>query len=121
MSRLRPLQLILVTLCVFSLPAASGGDPTFMRGDCNGDLVAGVVSDPATLLSWAFLGLDEPPCLAACDANADGGLDVSDAIYWLNFQVLGGPAPEPPFPNCGPTSLSSDLALGCANPSCDEE
>ncbi len=40
-------------------------------------------------------------CADACDANDDERLDLSDAIYALNFQFLGGPQPPPPFAECG--------------------
>jgi hypothetical protein len=57
--------------------------------------------------------------MQACDANGDGGVrgEVSDAVYMLNFNFLGGPPPAAPFPGCGPGELPGDEALGCATPS----
>ena len=36
---------------------------------------------------------------------------VTDALYFLNFSFLQGPAPPEPFPSCGMGS-TSDLTLG---------
>jgi YVTN family beta-propeller protein len=93
----------------------SGGGNEFERGDCNGDGIASNISDPVFLLSFNFSGTEPPPCLAACDANGDGGVlgQVSDAIYLLNFLFLGGAPPAAPFPGCGPGPLETDPALGC--------
>ncbi|MBN1441262.1 MAG: hypothetical protein JXA90_01070, partial [Planctomycetes bacterium] len=41
------------------------------------------------------------PCLRAGDSNGDGDLNISDPIYLLAYLFLGGPAPPPPFPECG--------------------
>jgi hypothetical protein len=38
---------------------------------------------------------------------------VTDAVYLLNFNFLGGPPPAAPFPECGPGSLGTDEELGC--------
>lgn len=90
-------------------------NPRLLRGDCNGDgSVVGDVSDSIFLLSFNFLGTEEPKCQAACDANGDGDTGgVTDAIYLLNFNFLGGAAPVPPFPACGKFFLNSDPVLGC--------
>jgi hypothetical protein len=45
------------------------------------------------------------------DTNGDGKIDISDAIYILQFLFLGGPAPEASFPDAG-TDPSEDK-LGC--------
>ena len=39
-----------------------------------------------------------PACLRASDANDDGAIDISDAVYTLSFLFLGGPAPRPTLP-----------------------
>jgi hypothetical protein len=101
-----------------SLELVQLSPPSFLRGDCNGDgSVAGQVDDAIYLLGYNFLGTASPPCLAACDANADGDTgSVSDAIYILSHNFLGGPAPPAPFPECGPGELSTDESLGCRTP-----
>jgi hypothetical protein len=38
---------------------------------------------------------------------------ITDAIYILNFLFLGGPAPLPPFPECGIDPTVD--GLGCAS------
>jgi hypothetical protein len=98
----------------------SGGEATFLRGDCNGDgEVTGLVTDAVFLLTFNFLGGPEPPCRAACDSNGDGQFagQVTDAVYILSHNFLGGPPPPAPFPGCG-VGTSRDLLLGCANPGC---
>jgi len=66
------------------------------------------------VLEWLFLGGEPLPCEAAGDVNADGQLDVGDAIALLNYLFLGHEAPECPFPDCDATGRPSDLAIGCA-------
>ncbi len=87
-------------------------EQSFRRGDCNADgRVEGQVSDALFMLGHLFTGGPEPACVAACDVNADGAVEVTDVVYALLFNFLGGPAPAPPFPDCGP--LLADETLGC--------
>ena len=98
-------------------PEAAG---YFIRGDCNGDAVVDI-SDPIYLLNYNFVGgVEDPACLAACDANADGEAtgSTTDPIYILNHLFLGGPAPLAPYPLCGPGMEESDFVVGCAASSC---
>lgn len=96
----------------------SEGVGPFLRGDCNGDGSATGITDAVFHLGFNFLGTAAPPCPAACDANGDGSIAaISDAIYLLAFSFLGGPAPVAPFDACGTSSTSSDLELGCDDPS----
>ncbi|MBI4586479.1 MAG: CotH kinase family protein, partial [Planctomycetes bacterium] len=90
----------------------------FIRGDCNGDgSVVGDLSDAVFLLIYLFANGREPPCLAACDANSDGGLaGVTDAIYLLTYNFLKGPAPQAPFPKCGFGTTARDFSFGCKTP-----
>ena len=43
-------------------------------------------------------------CLEATDINANGGVDLTDAVHLLNHLFLGGPPPEAPFPECENTN-----------------
>lgn len=85
----------------------------FFRGSgCDGspDLDLG---DPIYLLRWKFGGLyQEPGCVKACDVNDDGQVDVSDAVYCLEYLFAGGPAIKLPFPDKGPDP--TDDQLPCA-------
>jgi hypothetical protein len=46
--------------------------------------------------------------------NGDGAVDAaSDAIFLLSWGFLAGPAPQDPFPDCGPSGLAADVELGC--------
>ena len=74
-------------------------NPTFIRGDANGDGVVDI-SDPTTILNHLFEG--QCSCTnGACDSNDDGNVDITDAIYLLTFLFSGGPPPPPPFPLAG--------------------
>jgi hypothetical protein len=92
----------------------------FVRGNCNGDELVDI-SDAIYLLSYSFLGdVEDPACLAACDANADGSAtgSTTDPVYILNFLFLGGPQPLAPYPLCGPGVGETDFALGCEESTC---
>lgn len=86
----------------------------FLRGDCNGSGDIAGVTDALFLLQFSFAGGDEPPCLAACDADADGRTlgTVTDAVYLLSYLFLGGSPPPDPFPSCGPGTVR-DGEIGC--------
>ena len=72
----------------------------FLRGDVNENGSVNV-GDAVVLLRRMF-GLDpQGNCLAAADVDADGELDLSDAIRILTFLFSGGEAPAEPFPVCG--------------------
>ena len=89
----------------------------FLHGDCDGDGDAcSGVNDALTLLSWLFLGRTTPPCLAACDPDGNGELELADAVYGLNFCFQGTDAPVAPFPECG---TGTDSTLGCETSGCE--
>lgn len=61
------------------------------------------------LLAHLFLGVAAPGCLEAADADGDGALNLTDAIFILDFLFLGGLPPPEPGPTadpCGPGSGS---------------
>src|SRR5262245_65281649 len=65
------LSLAISTLLV--LPASRADDPSFLRGDANGDRTIDI-SDPFLTLSYLFFNpTAEPPCLDAVDADDSGG------------------------------------------------
>ena len=51
-----------------------------------------------------------PPCQ---DINGDGSSDVTDAIYFLNWRFLGGPAPTCPAANAEPAGLPDTGQTTC--------
>jgi len=40
---------------------------------------------------------------------------VTDPVYLLDYGFQGGPAPPPPFPECGPAEQPA-YGLDCADP-----
>ena len=38
---------------------------------------------------------------------------MTDAVFLLNFNFVGGLPPVAPFPDCGPSEGQGDEALGC--------
>lgn len=83
-------------------------DPQFTRGDCNGDGTYDI-SDPATLLGFLFLA-ESVDCVAACDRDDSGTVDVADVIGLLNALFQGLAPPPAPYPACGPDPTSD---VGC--------
>ena len=81
-------------------PAPVDRGREFIRGDA--DVSGGVdISDVVTILGYLFLGEDAASCLDARDVNDNGAVDVTDPVYELNHQFLGGAPPPPPFPEVG--------------------
>lgn len=96
-----------------------GADATFVRGDANGDgELGGGPTDAIFLLTYLFLGGDPPACLAACDADSSGEVELTDAVFLLNHQFLGGPSPGAPYPSCG---IDPEPTIECAASTCDED
>ena len=84
----------------------------FRRGDVNEDGVL-QIADPVSLLNFLFSSGVTIDCPDAADADDSGNLDITDAVYSLSYQFLGGPEPKPPFPGCGPEGPEPD-GLACA-------
>ena len=88
----------------------------FRRGDVNedGELQ---IADPVSLLNFLFASGVTIRCPDAADADDSGALDITDAVYSLSYQFLGGPEPKPPFPVWGaeePDALACAEYAGCA-------
>ena len=96
-------------------PSASVGP--FIRGDCDGNgKFGGSPTEAIVGLQFSFRGGDEPPCLAACDAEANGSLGVTDYLRILRAAFLGLGEPDAPFPDCAVSGLGTDILLGCQTP-----
>jgi hypothetical protein len=71
------------------------------------------VTDSMRILRKLFLGLDhEFDCAKAADVDDSGSLDLSDAIYLLEWLFLDYAPPPAPFPEAGEDATPDDL--GCA-------
>ena len=97
---------------------AQGVGP-FNRGDCDGNgRFGGTPTEAIVGLTFTFRGGTEPPCQAACDAEANGVLAITDYVRILRSAFLGLGQPDPPFPGCTTSNLASDVTLGCEQPFC---
>lgn len=72
-------------------------NPGTLRGDANFDGQFDL-SDPVTVISYAFLGGQAPECANAADFNLDQSLDLTDPITMLATLFLGAEAPGGPEP-----------------------
>ena len=87
----------------------------FRRGDVNGDGRYNLV-DGVTLLRYLTGGAEAPPCLAALDVDASNSIEITDAIFLLDF-VFRTQSPAPPFPGpreCGPSPEGTCAASNCS-------
>jgi len=83
-------------------------DPTFLRGDANGDAKVDI-ADPIWIVNELFRGGPASGCQKAADANDDGTVDVTDVTSLVSYQFMGGDAPALPFPDCGTDPTEDEL------------
>ena len=60
-------------------------------------------------MSFLFTGTGIVDCKDAADANDDGEIDLSDAIYTLNYLFSGGNIIKEPYPDRGTDSTLDEL------------
>ena len=86
-------------------------DQTFFRGDSNRDDSVNT-SDPIHTLVSHFTEGGRFTCKDAADANDDGSINISDAMFLLSFLFQRGASPPPPYRELGidPTPDSLDCA-----------
>lgn len=95
-------------------PATSSCEPTFRRGDADGDGQLNI-TDAVLTLGFLFLGTRTPSCLDAADADDDGHVMLTDAVYLLSYLFNAGPPlPPPASPSCGIDPTAD--ALDCQQP-----
>jgi outer membrane protein assembly factor BamB len=63
--------------------------------DCDGKANITCVTFGSDGLVYAFATLDETPDAVCGDANGDEAVNISDAVYMINYIFKGGPPPEP--------------------------
>jgi hypothetical protein len=102
--------------------APEAPEETFQRGRTNDDGKLDL-NDPTCLLGYLFGRADDPcksvvpGCLDAADADDDGKVGITDAIYILLHLFQGGPSLPSPSGACGPDPTPD--ALDCrASPGC---
>ena len=86
--------------------------PSFKRGDANGDGVINV-TDIVFLINYLFNETSPPDPLWLGDANSDGKVDIVDIVFLINYLFGEGPPPscsdkEAP-PSFGIAKLNSHL------------
>lgn len=106
-----------------------GTAPEFIRMDIDEDGKARL-SDVIVFLSLYLFGTEKTlACPDAADANDDGKLGLTDAIYILSFIFLPEaikPPAMPPYPECGEDETADSLSekaddpeKGCVFPRCE--
>jgi len=78
-------------------------------------LLGVATTDAIALTARLFQGGPAPSCQEAADADDNGRLDLTDAIYLLEFLFRAGVPPPPPGPpgdDC-PQEYGSAPFLGC--------
>ena len=96
-------------------PLTPTPEPTFLRGDTNGDH-AHDLSDGIKILDYLFLGGGKPPCLKAADADDDDTVTMTDCLAILRFLYDAGEVLPPPFATCGVDPTQDEL--DCASSAC---
>lgn len=88
-------------------------DPSFLRGDMNGD-GAHSISDAIFLLEWGYGGGASPGCFAAVDIYGDGlGSPIEETLRFLEFFFLGGPIASLGCGQNDPGTLTCDTETSC--------
>jgi len=91
--------------------------PTFRRGDANGDSRIGLTDAILVIQNifvWKLLEFD---CKDMLDVNDDDQLNIADPVHLLSYLFMKGPEPAAPFDTCGPDSPDID-GLDCKTPNC---
>ena len=86
---------------------------TYLRCDSNLDGGNDLADSVHTLLVL-FRGLGAGSCPPASDCNADGEVDVTDAIFHLSYLFLSGTRPPTPYPDCSEAALEDCSGAFCA-------
>ena len=92
--------------------------PEFRRGNANDDSKVNI-ADAIWILDALFNQGARPTCQDAADTNNDGLVVISDAVYLIQYQFLGGPPPPAPYPECGLDPEGDDDGLSCADAQVD--
>jgi len=98
----------LLAAALWAGPGARAED--FIRGDVNAD---GYVDIGDLYINPFFSGVGRIECIDAADVNDDGEVNITDAIFLLNFLFLGAAAPPPPGPDA-PGADPTEDGLTCA-------
>jgi hypothetical protein len=110
------------TILVGLLASSGRGQEVFVRGQLG---LSGFVetSDAHRILEYLF-PTDMPRrlvCLDAADVDDNGQVDITDALWVLNFIHCLGRPPQAPFPQCGldttQDALSCERFEACPEPS----
>lgn len=83
----------------------------FIRGDSNGDFTVDL-GDVLHLLLRLFLEEAPVECDDARDVDDDGVVSVTDSIVLLDYVILMGAPPPPPFPLPGRDPTEDELICG---------
>lgn len=98
------------------MPSPCGnGEPTFVRGDADGNGSFNGLIDGLFTLNAIFAGGFPPPCADAADFDDSGSINLTDGFGMLNYQYAGGPPPVGGF-ECSPDP--TDDSFECDGSTC---
>ena len=83
---------------------------TFVRGDVQGDLSVNI-SDAVAVLGHLFSGRPVP-CVDAADVDDSGTVEITDALFLVEYLFLEGEPPMAPFPDPGVDPTEDELDCG---------
>jgi hypothetical protein len=93
------------------LPASAGSTGVVLRRPGVDDRLRKTAAGP-----WGFRRGGARSSARAVRPGRPERFSETDAVYLLQFNFLGGPAPPAPFPECAASLRSEDERLGCAEP-----
>ncbi|MCS5626197.1 MAG: hypothetical protein NZ935_01340, partial [Planctomycetes bacterium] len=70
------------------------------------------ISDPVTLLFHLFRGASVLDCEDHGDADDNGRLELTDAVFLLDFLFRSGVQPQPPYPAPGLDTSADPFECG---------
>src|SRR5512142_1302592 len=100
--------LLAAFLALTFLPVLISADTKFIRGDANADGKKDI-ADAIQIVYFVALSGPASTCQKAADLDDNGAIELSDAVYFLNWYFLNKTAPKAPFPACGTDPTADSL------------
>lgn len=99
-------------VCGAAISLSGARQGRFVRGNSNDDS-KNDIADAVWIINELFRNGPPTVCRDAADANNDGMVDTSDALYLIGYQFQGQAAPPAPFDGCGVDPEGDEDGLTC--------